>query len=117
MTEGGVPDGYAPHDEQQHQHNKHLDTDMAIQHDHTQQNGSYNIDGRSPVSPGGGPAREGGIDAPKPGAERNRSRTRAGRTPSGNIRLCKKCGEPLTGQFVRALGGTFHLECFKCRVC
>ena len=31
-------------------------------------------------------------------------------------RLCKKCGEPLTGQFVRALGGTFHLECFLCRV-
>lgn len=31
-------------------------------------------------------------------------------------RTCKKCGEPLTGQFVRALNGTFHLECFKCRV-
>ena len=32
-------------------------------------------------------------------------------------RICNKCGEPLTGQFVRALGGTFHLECFKCQVC
>lgn len=32
-------------------------------------------------------------------------------------RTCQKCGEGLTGQFVRALGGTFHLECFRCRVC
>lgn len=47
--------------------------------------------------------------------ERNRSRGRNGRAPSGG-RQCKKCGEPLTGQFVRALDGTFHLDCFKCRV-
>ncbi|KAI9829890.1 MAG: hypothetical protein M1826_005312 [Phylliscum demangeonii] len=33
------------------------------------------------------------------------------------VRLCKKCHEPLLGQFVRALGGTYHLECFKCRDC
>ncbi|KAI9798957.1 MAG: hypothetical protein M1833_004310 [Piccolia ochrophora] len=39
------------------------------------------------------------------------------RRPSGTTRLCKKCNEVLTGQFVRALGGTFHLECFKCRDC
>ena len=31
-------------------------------------------------------------------------------------RTCKKCGEPLTGQFVRALDGTFHLDCFRCQV-
>ena len=31
-------------------------------------------------------------------------------------RICQKCGIPLTGQFVRALGGTFHLDCFNCRV-
>lgn len=30
--------------------------------------------------------------------------------------MCKKCGEALTGQFVRALDGTFHLDCFRCRV-
>ncbi|KAI9740292.1 MAG: hypothetical protein M1834_004870 [Cirrosporium novae-zelandiae] len=40
-----------------------------------------------------------------------------GRGPNGSQRICGKCGEPLTGQFVRALGGTFHLECFKCRDC
>ncbi|CAD6505579.1 BgTH12-01069 [Blumeria graminis f. sp. triticale] len=49
--------------------------------------------------------------------EHNSSRTGSGRTPSGHMRLCKKCGEALTGQFVRALGGTFHLDCFRCRDC
>ncbi|KAL7267735.1 Rho-type GTPase activating protein Rga1 [Rhizina undulata] len=32
-------------------------------------------------------------------------------------KTCHKCQGPLTGQFVRALGGTFHLDCFKCRDC
>ncbi|TLD13482.1 uncharacterized protein PgNI_04941 [Pyricularia grisea] len=50
-------------------------------------------------------------------AERNRSRPRNGRSASGQLRICAKCGEPLTGQFVRALDGTFHLDCFKCRDC
>lgn len=55
--------------------------------------------------------------APRKSGDRNRSRQRNGRTASGQMRICKKCGEPLTGQFVRALDGTFHLDCFKCRVC
>jgi hypothetical protein len=49
-------------------------------------------------------------------AERPRG---AGRRPSGTVkeqRMCGKCGTHLTGQFVRALGGTFHLECFTCHV-
>ncbi|QPH00225.1 hypothetical protein C2857_003587 [Epichloe festucae Fl1] len=54
---------------------------------------------------------------PRKSGERNRSRQRNGRTTSGQMRICKKCGEPLTGQFVRALDGTFHLDCFKCRDC
>lgn len=48
-------------------------------------------------------------------SDRVRTRQR-GRNGSGQMRICKKCGEPLTGQFVRALDGTFHLDCFKCRV-
>lgn len=42
-----------------------------------------------------------------------------GRKPSGvakEQRMCGKCGTHLTGQFVRALGGTYHLECFTCHV-
>ena len=46
----------------------------------------------------------------------DRTRSNGGKSSSGTLRLCRKCDEPLTGQFVRALGGTFHLDCFKCRV-
>ncbi|KYK55428.1 hypothetical protein DCS_07391 [Drechmeria coniospora] len=56
-------------------------------------------------------------EPPRKSAERNRSKQRSRRTASGQIRICKKCDEPLTGQFVRALDGTFHLDCFKCRDC
>lgn len=39
-----------------------------------------------------------------------------GKSSSGTLRTCKKCTEPLTGQFVRALGATYHLDCFRCKV-
>lgn len=66
-------------------------------------------------SVGGVPPGNWDLESRKSG-ERNRSRQRNGRTASGQLRTCKKCGETLTGQFVRALDGTFHLDCFKCRV-
>ncbi len=50
---------------------------------------------------------------------RERSRTNGHsdtQSSTGTLRICKKCGEPLLGQFVRALDGMFHLQCFKCRV-
>ncbi|KAH8885186.1 RhoGAP-domain-containing protein [Thozetella sp. PMI_491] len=83
-------------------------------------NGGYgNQLGRAPGSPalsaGGGP-RDPDLESRR-SEERNRSRPRTNRSASGPARLCKKCGEPLTGQFVRALDGTFHLDCFKCRDC
>lgn len=55
--------------------------------------------------------------APPPGAERHRAQGSTGgsRRPSGS-RICGKCGEPLAGQFVRALDNTFHLDCFTCNV-
>ena len=61
-----------------------------------------------------------------PTRELSRTNSTPGNLPAGSSpappatksakRICKKCGESLTGQFVRALGGTFHLECFLCRV-
>ena len=30
---------------------------------------------------------------------------------------CSACGLPMSGQFVRALGSVYHLDCFRCRVC
>ncbi|KAF1811355.1 RhoGAP-domain-containing protein [Eremomyces bilateralis CBS 781.70] len=47
---------------------------------------------------------------------RQRTSTELGRRPSGP-RFCEKCGEQLQGQFVRALGALWHLECFSCRDC
>ncbi|EMC93599.1 hypothetical protein BAUCODRAFT_26850 [Baudoinia panamericana UAMH 10762] len=41
----------------------------------------------------------------------------SGRRPSGQQRICGKCQRHLTGQFVRALGDTYHLECFTCHDC
>jgi hypothetical protein len=37
------------------------------------------------------------------------------RRPSAS-RVCAKCGNSLSGQFVRALDATYHLECFTCHV-
>ncbi|OXV07990.1 hypothetical protein Egran_04243 [Elaphomyces granulatus] len=51
---------------------------------------------------------------------RDRSRPHARshtKSPGSSPRVCKKCGETLTGQFVRALLSTYHLECFKCDDC
>ncbi|KAJ6014325.1 hypothetical protein N7540_008916 [Penicillium herquei] len=65
-----------------------------------------------------------GLEPEQPGYRersnaRDRSRTngRSHNKSPGSSRICQKCNEPLTGQFVRALGGTFHLECFKCQDC
>lgn len=55
------------------------------------------------------------LDIPVRGRSRTDGST-GGNTSSGTPRLCTKCGESLTGKYVRALKGTFHLECFMCRV-
>lgn len=49
------------------------------------------------------------------GNSKERSKSN-GRRPSGQQRSCGKCQMHLTGQFVRALGDTYHLECFTCHV-
>ena len=46
---------------------------------------------------------------------RDRSQAR-GTSTSKRSRICAECGQQLTGQFVRALDATYHLECFTCRV-
>ncbi|KAG9961405.1 GTPase-activating protein-like protein of the rho/rac family, partial [Aureobasidium melanogenum] len=45
------------------------------------------------------------------------SRDRSRPNGKQSNRICAKCGGHLTGQFVRALGGTYHLECFTCHDC
>ncbi|OJJ04370.1 hypothetical protein ASPVEDRAFT_784510 [Aspergillus versicolor CBS 583.65] len=72
-------------------------------------------DSRDPTTPqdrtnyweGSGP-----LDRPRPNGRSH------AKSPGGaSSRICKKCSEPLTGQFVRALMATYHLECFKCEDC
>jgi hypothetical protein len=96
------------------------DRDLGMQGEQLQRpNGAFGMENRNNPSPSGstgGREKDRDGDPQKTSGERNRSRGRNGRTASGQLRMCKKCGEPLTGQFVRALGGTFHLDCFRCRV-
>jgi hypothetical protein len=40
----------------------------------------------------------------------------ASSTTKERDRVCAKCGLPMAGQFVRALGTVFHLDCFRCQV-
>jgi len=37
-------------------------------------------------------------------------------TKAANVEICYLCHKRITGQFVRALGGIYHLQCFKCSV-
>jgi len=59
-------------------------------------------------------AREAGSGVATP-EQYPRERRAGGRRPSTH-RICGKCQRQLTGQFVRALGDTYHLECFTCHV-
>ena len=52
---------------------------------------------------------------PQENATRDRSQAR-GTSSNKRSRVCAKCGQQLTGQFVRALDATYHLDCFTCRV-
>jgi hypothetical protein len=116
-TYGGQ--SFADHQTQRYQ----TDRDVVMQDPQEQQlqrpAAGFGTESRGNPSPSGSTSgreiqRE--ADPHKTSGERNRSRGRNGRTASGQLRMCKKCGEPLTGQFVRALAGTFHLDCFRCRV-
>ena len=51
-----------------------------------------------------------------PVREKTRVNGSGGTKPPASHKTCGKCGQQLAGQFVRAIGGTFHLECFKCQV-
>jgi len=116
---GTQPEGGPPGERRNYGGNTYSDDGNRYHqsdHDLPRPNGAFTSENRvgSPAGSSGGRDRE--MDSTKTNGERNRSRNRSARTTSGQTRLCKKCEEPLTGQFVRALGGTFHLDCFRCRV-
>eukprot|EP01113_Clastostelium_recurvatum_P042171 TRINITY_DN680_c0_g1_i2.p1 TRINITY_DN680_c0_g1~~TRINITY_DN680_c0_g1_i2.p1 ORF type:complete len:295 (-),score=73.46 TRINITY_DN680_c0_g1_i2:64-888(-) len=45
------------------------------------------------------------------------SRASGGSGGSGGAGSCTNCGQAITGQGLRALGGVYHKECFTCHVC
>ncbi|KAI7497227.1 GTPase-activating protein-like protein of the rho/rac family [Hortaea werneckii] len=74
------------------------------------------LDASRPPPPRRDTGESGGTLTPEPGqTPRERTREKS-RRPSGQ-RICGKCQRHLTGQFVRALGDTYHLECFTCHDC
>lgn len=112
---GGVYNGNSPRpsdSERYHQTQDHDQSQGGRTPTNPNPNGSLDrLNAPAPADPNARKLSEG-----RKSGERNRSRTRTGRTGSGQLRICRKCMEPLTGQFVRALGGTFHLDCFRCKV-
>ncbi|KFZ15422.1 hypothetical protein V502_05626 [Pseudogymnoascus sp. VKM F-4520 (FW-2644)] len=114
-----APSGYPQQQQQQQPQQQQLQQQQNMPRQN--QNNGYDQANRGPpptAMQGNQRKDNTGGDAHKDSSDRDRSRHRGGkRTGSGQLRLCKKCGEPLTGQFVRALGGTFHLDCFKCKDC
>ncbi|KAF2836332.1 RhoGAP-domain-containing protein [Patellaria atrata CBS 101060] len=62
------------------------------------------------------PSRDQQRDNSHTSAPGDKPRSGGSRRPSGS-RTCGKCSDSLTGQFVRALGDTYHLECFTCHDC
>ncbi|KAI5809630.1 hypothetical protein DFH27DRAFT_153739 [Peziza echinospora] len=63
--------------------------------------------------------RQRGDRSPSSPGEQNAAVNGQGHAPNSKpaTRICRKCGQSFTGQYVRALGGAFHLDCFKCRDC
>ncbi|KAF2733264.1 RhoGAP-domain-containing protein [Polyplosphaeria fusca] len=56
-------------------------------------------------------------DAIRRPSDPNQEQSNSSESRPRRAKTCGKCGEHLTGQFVRALGDTYHLECFTCHDC
>ncbi|CCC04982.1 hypothetical protein SMACR_04349 [Sordaria macrospora] len=109
----GHPQGHPQGEAAQRREDEHLDITQTISQNGAPTNAHL---ARIPGSPALSATDATDLESRRSG-DKNRSKPKGSRTASGQVRVCKKCGEPLTGQFVRALDGTFHLDCFKCRDC
>lgn len=63
-----------------------------------------------------------GVQPATAGSKQSQSTHANGAVPTSGTatrrrdQACAACGKPMSGQFVRALGTVYHLDCFKCRV-
>ena len=92
----------------------HTNPTAFMGEDMTPPNPSWLKDSASPSassSDEGGPA---GSRSPNPSSSASGHTTSSSALPS---QPCAGCSQPMSGQFVRALGTVYHLECFRCRVC
>lgn len=48
--------------------------------------------------------------------DKSQASTPINQSSSRRDQMCAACGKPMTGQFVRALGTVYHLDCFRCNV-
>ncbi|PKS10588.1 hypothetical protein jhhlp_002342 [Lomentospora prolificans] len=102
-------------------------TDVGHPDDRNWQQSGHHMPDRAMASPAlspnpnannpGTPGRGWDMDDRQLADRNNAPRQKSSRSASGQVRICEKCGLQLTGQFVRALDGTYHLDCFKCRDC
>lgn len=59
-----------------------------------------------------------GSSAPAPDQQRSAQTSSSSATsPRRRDQTCQACGKIMTGQFVRALGSVYHLDCFRCNDC
>ncbi|KDQ18981.1 hypothetical protein BOTBODRAFT_126829 [Botryobasidium botryosum FD-172 SS1] len=80
---------------------------------------SYLNPNQSPSSRSNTPSNSHSDDTHLSAGSTQTSTTSANAAPSaqGSASLCHTCQQPMTGQFVRALGAVYHLECFRCQDC
>jgi hypothetical protein len=108
------PSAMAPSQTDQNMYNMRPDPSKMIQNPRQQNSSGYQLaDPQARGPPSQDYNRSQALT--RPSEERQKSSTNGTRRPSGT-RICGKCGEPLAGQFVRALDNTFHLDCFTCHV-
>ncbi len=108
--------GYGASDVQRQRHVGPVPTQDPNENGYIQPSASDPRNGRTRDSTQNLPTRERSRNDRTPGAMPAGPPVGPVTTTKSASRICKKCGESLTGQFVRALGGTFHLDCFLCRV-
>ncbi|GAA5842625.1 hypothetical protein JCM9279_003642 [Rhodotorula babjevae] len=76
---------------------------------------AYGGAGGPPSAASGSRSRGNSAASSNDGTGREVARTK--RSERGPPATCAKCALPMTGQFVRALGTVYHLDCFRCQDC
>ncbi|BGO94074.1 hypothetical protein NBRC10512_003707 [Rhodotorula toruloides] len=106
------PSSSASHSQQSHSRsqsqNPSADGHSRTSGSRSRGNSATSVDGRES---------ERGRDDGTPGGKAERREKDRSRKERMAAATCAKCELPMTGQFVRALGTVYHLDCFRCMDC